>query len=320
MSSRRKILEWAEQGRVAPQQASAALRVAGVLPDANDWGQFLNRLLLALGTALLVSGVIFFLAANWDALGRFGHFALVQAALLASLLLAWRLDSTLGGKAAMVASALLVGALLALAGQTYQTGADNWELFFTWTLLITPWVLLARMSVLWLIWLTLLNLSAVTYVTTYQGLFGILFGPSDLLWLLFTINTSALLIWQGLAVIGNVFATEQWPIRLLATASGVCITMLALETVLGSSVDLIAILVWFIWLGSIYLMYRRKTVDLYILTGSVLSFIVVLSSFLGKHLLQDVNTGSLLLMTFIVLGLSAIGGWWLRQILKETHQ
>jgi len=32
-------------------------------------------------------------------------------------------------------STILVGVLLALVGQTYQTGADTWQLFFYWAIL-----------------------------------------------------------------------------------------------------------------------------------------------------------------------------------------
>ena len=36
------------------------------------------------------------------------------------------------------------GGVLALVRQIYQTGADEWELFVTWTLLMLPFVMLAR--------------------------------------------------------------------------------------------------------------------------------------------------------------------------------
>ena len=41
---------------------------------------------------------------------------------------------------------LLTGALLALSGQVYQTGADTFELFAWWAVLILPWVLVSRFS------------------------------------------------------------------------------------------------------------------------------------------------------------------------------
>ena len=45
------------------------------------------------------------------------------------------------GKAALLAASLFVGALLALIGQIYQTGADTFEMFAAWAALILPWVL-----------------------------------------------------------------------------------------------------------------------------------------------------------------------------------
>ncbi|MET0346849.1 MAG: DUF2157 domain-containing protein [Casimicrobiaceae bacterium] len=57
----------------------------------------------------------------------------------------WRGLDTLPGKAALVVAALLVGALLALVGQVYQTGADRFELFAAWAVAIVAWVLVARM-------------------------------------------------------------------------------------------------------------------------------------------------------------------------------
>ncbi len=43
------------------------------------------------------------------------------------------------GKAALLLATLLLGVFLALFGQTYQTGADPWQLFANWALLILPW-------------------------------------------------------------------------------------------------------------------------------------------------------------------------------------
>ena len=48
-------------------------------------------------------------------------------------------------------AAVAVGALLAVFGQTYQTGADPFELFLTWALLIVPWTLAARFEPLYLL-------------------------------------------------------------------------------------------------------------------------------------------------------------------------
>ena len=53
----------------------------------------------------------------------------------------------------MIAASVLAGGLLAVVGQVYQTGADAFELFIAWTILILPWVLASRSAAHWLLWL-----------------------------------------------------------------------------------------------------------------------------------------------------------------------
>ena len=86
MQGRHEILDWAEEGRIAPGELRRALDVAGALPDALEWRSFLDRLLLFGGTVLVAAGVIFFLAFNWNDLGRMFKFALVEALIVAALL------------------------------------------------------------------------------------------------------------------------------------------------------------------------------------------------------------------------------------------
>ena len=45
-----------------------------------------------------------------------------------------------------------IGALFAYFGQTYQTGADPWQLFALWAVLALPLCLGARSDVLWAPW------------------------------------------------------------------------------------------------------------------------------------------------------------------------
>src|SRR5262245_10899955 len=195
MQPRSEILDWAGQGRIAAGGLRRALELGAVLPGADEWRRFLDRLLLFTGTVLLAAGVVFFFAYNWQDLGRYAKFALVEAPIVVALVLVWRLGlESLAGKAAVLAAALLTGALLALVGQTYQTGADTFELFAVWALAILPWALLARFPALWIVWLALANLAAVLYFRTFHGFFGVLFGPERLLWVLFGIDTAALVL------------------------------------------------------------------------------------------------------------------------------
>lgn len=188
---RAEMLDWIQAGHVPPGREQQALRTAGLVPGPGEWRAFLARLTLWLGTLALAAAVIFFFAFNWDNLGRLAKLGLVEAAILAALIAGWRLDlDDMAGKAVLTLLALLVGALLALTGQIYQTGADSWELFAWWAVLILPWVLIGRFAPLWLLWLALLNLAAWLY-------FSLSASGEALLWILLALDGLALAAWEA---------------------------------------------------------------------------------------------------------------------------
>ena len=313
---RETIVDWAQQGRLRPRDLRRALGIADVLPSARGWRRFLDRLLLWLGTVGIASGVIFFLAYNWEKLGRFAKLGLVEALIVAALVFVGRLGlERPAGKAALLAAALLVGALLALIGQTYQTGADTFELFATWAVAILPWVVIGRFPALWLGWVALVNVAVSFYFTVFPGLFGILFDSETLLWGLLGINTVALAAWEG-ASLRLAWLRERWAARLLATAAGTMATLLAVWAVLEEA-RIWGLIAWLVWLALAFVVYRYRLRDLFVLAGGVLSVIVVLVAFLSKHLIDWDEAGGFLVTGLIVIALSAAGGWWLRRVAAE---
>src|SRR2546422_9129997 len=127
MSIRNAILGWSERGAIA--DARAALDMAGALPHAQHWRAFLDRLLLWSGAVALAAAVVFFIAHNWNDLGKFAKFGLVEALVLGAALGYWRVGpGKAAGKASVLVAGIPVCALLALLGLTYLTGADTWEL------------------------------------------------------------------------------------------------------------------------------------------------------------------------------------------------
>ena len=145
---------WRRDGRIA---ANFTIDTA---PDAVQWRGFLDALALWLGVALCAAAAVCFIAANWDAMGRFARLGVMEAALVAATLAAWRLGiARPAGQAALALATVLLGGLLAVVGQTYQTGADTWELFALWTALALPWTLAARNTAQWLGWGLLLDLA-----------------------------------------------------------------------------------------------------------------------------------------------------------------
>jgi len=321
-TSRHHLCHWIARENIQPENIPKALSQSGVFPGQLSWLNFIDRLLLWSGTLMTTAGVIFFFAYNWNELPNMAKFALVQGLIIASILTIWRLGiDSAGGKAGLFAGSIFVGALLALIGQIYQTGADTYELFTAWAVLIFPWILISRLSALWLFWIGLVNISLILYYSIFGGLFGLLFSSNGLGWSLLVVNTLALVVWQGLAIKGVSWLDERWAIRLLAVVSGVLLTTLTLEYIFDSrNGHIFEFLAWPIWMAAAYWFYRKVHVDIFILAGGVLSGIVVVSSLLGRALLNtDVNEGSFLLIGLVVIGLSAAGATWLKRIIAE-HQ
>ncbi len=95
-------------------------------------------------------GVLLWIAANWDDFGRFGRFGLVGGVIAVSSLAA-AVKPSLRVPGSLVAM-LGTGGLMALIGQTYQSGADPWQLFALWAALTLPLALAARHDVVWVPW------------------------------------------------------------------------------------------------------------------------------------------------------------------------
>lgn len=126
------------------------------LPQNRDhayWRLWALRALLVLGASHLLAGIVFFFAYNWDDLGPFAKFGLLQSGLVIAVVVALRLKiGSPAGQASLIAASVLTGVLFAVIGQVYQTGADAYELFTAWSMLILPWVIASRSSVHWFLW------------------------------------------------------------------------------------------------------------------------------------------------------------------------
>jgi uncharacterized membrane protein len=315
--NRDQVLEWIEQGRIRQDGLPQALRIARAVPDRADWRNFMDSVALWLGAVFCAAAVIFFFAYNWAALGRFAKFGLVEALLLIAVAACWRLGlDRLSGKAALLAATLLVGAVLALVGQTYQTGADTFELFAFWAVAVLPWVLVGRFGALWLLWIGLLNLAVVGYFHAFEGVLGFIFGRDEQLWPLFILNTIALCAWETGAFRGIAWLQERWSARILASASGGLATALAVWSVFESaSSSRAGFLAYLLWLAAAYMVYRRLRPDLFVLAGGVLSVVIVVSSVM----LKIMEAGGLLLTGMAIIAISAFGAMWIKGIAAEQR-
>lgn len=318
---RSAVLALFEAGVIPSEKMSAALSLLGLKPDKQGWLTIFERLLLCFGSCAIAFAVIFFIAYNWADMSRLSKFTLLQASIVLSVFCYWRFAHTiLAGRLALLVASLLVGALMAFFGQTYQTGADSWQLFFYWALLITPWVVISQFSTLWLVWLSLLNLSLVLYFDVFHSVFGLVFdSENSLSWSLFGLNTIALIVWE-ICSQKIVNLTERWPQRLIALVSGWAITSLVIYSIVDESENSFSpLFVWFIWIGLFMWVYRRLRTDLFMLAGACLSAIIVVVSMLAKQIVETGEEEALLLLSVVIIGMGAGATYWLKQVHKEVE-
>lgn len=132
--------------------------------DEAFWGRWGLRALLALGAGQFLAGVVFFFAYNWNDLSDIAKFATIETAVViaAAGALLVGIDRAFG-QVLLVAASVLTGVLLAVIGQVYQTGADAFELFVAWAVLILPWTVISRSAVHWLLWLIVADVALALY-------------------------------------------------------------------------------------------------------------------------------------------------------------
>jgi uncharacterized membrane protein len=190
--------------------------------------------------------------------------------------------------------------------------------------MIIPWVVIGRFGALLLFWVGLVNLSMLLYFQTFPrflGFAGVLFGSETMLWTFFLFNTLILCLWEFAAQRQVAWLCERWPLRVMAVASGSLVTVLAIWSILDfRDFGIAGPICYLAWLIVAYLVYRRRIRDLFVLAGGVLSLIIVVTTWLGRWMLFDNGSeGSFLLIGLVVIGLSAVGGMWLKTIaLEET--
>ncbi len=227
------------QHRLAPPAIAAALQLTGLHPDASAWRAFAASLLRAAGIGALGAGLLFFVAANWQDYGLLGRFALLQTALLACIGIAiWRAPPSLPGQGALILATLLTGGLLALFGQSYQTGADVHELFFTWAALVLPFALAGLSGALWAVWWTVLNV-ALALLCGWIGadhffwsvIAGRGFDRSTLLMFAALVNLLGAGAFMRLRSTRSAAAAPLWLVRYLASAGFVYGTLAVLVVV-----------------------------------------------------------------------------------------
>lgn len=135
-----------------------------VYNDKETWQKFLRLFLITLGIGFTTAGIIFFFAYNWADLNKFVKLGLIEVLIVATTITVLLPKIKRGTKnIILTGSSFLVGALFAVFGQIYQTGADAYDFFLAWTLFITLWVIVSNFAPLWLLFIVLINTTFFLY-------------------------------------------------------------------------------------------------------------------------------------------------------------
>jgi uncharacterized membrane protein len=130
--------------------------------DAKAWLRFVQAFTLTLGSGLMLAGIIFFFAYNWELMHRFVKLGIAVALILAVFAVTMTVKmSEFTRKIAVSVLCGLVGVFWAIFGQVYQTTADSYVFFLTWALCILVWVYVTDFYPLWVIFIALVSMGVI---------------------------------------------------------------------------------------------------------------------------------------------------------------
>lgn len=279
MHTRLALLDFAARHRLDATTFAALRRLAGLDRRPILSTETVRRALAYIAALLCGLGLIFFVAANWDSLGRAGQFGLLQGLTLltcagAAFLARARAPLSLLGL-------LSIGGLFAYFGQTYQTGADAWQLFALWTTLALPLAFGARSDVVWAAWVIV----ASTAIATWSWSQGYRFHSPPQTALLATglacLMSKPLQRFSGAGLVSFNLAVLTATVWLAASPSGIVSIL-----ILGSACAVLA---------------QRSCFDVVALSTVALGLIFVVLSNAANSLFASWEIGAVLLFSLLAL-------------------
>lgn len=296
-SSRKEI--YADEA-VAGWKQTEALLQQQVYADGSQWRRFLNLLLPALGVSFMVSGILFFFAYNWTDLNKFAKLGMIEALLVGAvaLVLFTRLNLPIK-QIILTGASFLVGALFAVYGQIYQTGANAYDFFLGWTLFVTLWAIASGYPPLWLVWIGLVNITIYLYGKQTdivdEGMRVLLNNSHTLICAL------AVIVAEALHASGRMRKRTVWFVNTVALAALACATASAINSILTSyeqgAVTLPIALVLFA--AGLCFGFRKR--QLFYISTIPFCALLMLEALLLQVLEKSINAGVILLLGLVLI-------------------
>lgn len=309
------IQELYDAGLINSQAQRALWRY---LRPAALWWRWGGRLMLLAGTLLMIAGAFFFFASNYNRMGSFLKLGIIEVVLLLVVVALWftGLDS-LPGRALLLAGFGLPGLFLAVYGQVYQTGADDWRLYVLWALLVLGWVVVARFNLLWVTWLALVDVAIVLYWTQEAG--EDWYARTAGLFLVLAALNGAMLAGREYGRRQSIGWLEpRWPEWVIWVSVLGFLLAPTLEAILDERgrYDLawVAIAANALALAGGYLYFRWSTFDLPALALGVMSVCLIIITAAAKLLYDNIqDAGVNAIFGIVLLAVFAAAAFWLRR-------
>jgi hypothetical protein len=320
--NRRMIDELSSHGLITSDARNYAM---SLLYPPQNWGAWISLLLLVIGMSLMLSGIVYFFAFNWTKITPEIKLGSIQLAILGCVGASYFHNlSRLYGKIMLLSASVLVGVFLAVFGQIYQTGADSYNLFMMWALLILPWVILSEFAALWLVWIVITNVFLMLYWS--QAALPDRESEMMIVSYLAILNSAFLGLREFFVGQGKKWLQDRWTRAILVGPILVYALIPTIELIVNPSRATHAIFLGAVLSAIIhavfYVVYRYKIPDMRGLAATILSGCIILESAVFKTLTsvfrnQDIML--LLLMGCITLGIFTLAIIKLRTIDKEME-
>lgn len=322
---------------LTPAECQRIYDYFGVRPGYPQWRKFLVPLLSLLGLLSLVAGAIFFVAWNWADMPKMAKFALAELLVVVlAVVVWWRWYDGLA-RSALLAAGLSFGALFALYGQIYQTGADSWELFRAWLFVFLPLALIARQNSLWFCSWLLANLTFQLYYTTVSmslmdsaAFDGLDYFPTTALYSYLIVQVLCLVTREVLALRAikhnpHSWLASRWFSRVMAGFLLLMLTSIVAGNLSGwgyGSHHHFVTALWLVVLLAGYFFYRYRHPDLCMLTLENASLAAIGCVLIMQMFDSSYDVGGLFMLgCLMALWLTGCGALmlYLRRKLYESH-
>jgi len=267
-----------------------------VYNNAPAWRKFLHILLITLGIAFTVAGIIFFFAYNWQNLHKYAKFGIVEAVIIAITLAVLLSKFPLMVKNVLLTgAAITVGAMFAVFGQVYHTGANAYDFFLAWTVFITLWAVVSNFPPLWLLYLVLLNTTIFLYGEQVAP-----WSDDVTLLLAFIVNLVCLLLFMVIPTNSSIIVPKWFRNILVLWTAGVATTAMCntiFDYQAGEGTVFLVPLTVAVYVAGI--IYGLKNKSGFYLGTIAFSVIIIITALLLKY---SIGAGMLLFIFFFIVG------------------